>query len=86
MEGIRHYWTFDEMFSLLNPFMSHCTWNTLLTEQSNSHSVIDSAFHGLKWAHSMVGISSSTDNPIVKAVRAASKRVLGIGISNRNFI
>lgn len=54
-----------------------------LIEQSHSPSVIDSAFYGIKWAHSMAGIPSPTDNPIVGAVRAASKRILGTGIVNR---
>ena len=31
----------------------------------------------------MAGISSFTDNPIVEAVRAASRRILGTGIVNR---
>ena len=54
-----------------------------LIEQSHSPSVIDSAFYGIKWAHSMAGIPSPTDNPIVEAVRAASKRILGTAIVNR---
>ena len=52
-------------------------------EQSHSPSVIDSAFYGIKWAHSMAGIPSPTDNPIVEAIRAASKRILGTAIVNR---
>ena len=54
-----------------------------LIEQSHSPSVIDSAFYGIKWAHSMAGIPSPTDNPVVEAVRAASKRILGTAIVNR---
>ena len=54
-----------------------------LIEKSYAPCVIDSALYGIKWAHSMAGIPSSTDNPIVEAVRAASKRILGTGIVNR---
>ena len=54
-----------------------------LIEESHSPSVIDSAFYGLKWAHSMAGIPSPTDNPVVEAVRSASKRILGTQIVNR---
>ena len=52
-------------------------------EQSHSPSVIDSASYGIKWAHSLAGIPSPTDNPIVEAVRSASKRTLGTAIVNR---
>lgn len=54
-----------------------------LIEQSQSPSVVDSAFYGIKWAHSMAGIPSPTDNPVVEAVRSASKRILGTGVVNR---
>lgn len=54
-----------------------------LLEESHSPSVIDSAFYGIKWAHSMAGIPSPTDNPIVEAVRSASKIIFGAGIVNR---
>ena len=45
-----------------------------LIEQSHSPSVIDSAFYGLKWAHSMAGIPSPTDNPIVGARQGCFKK------------
>ena len=54
-----------------------------LIEQSHSPNVIDSAFYGIKWAHRLAGIPSPTDNPIVEAVRSASKRILGTAIVNR---
>ena len=68
------------MFSPFNPFMFHCTYNTL---QSHSPSVIDSVVYGIKWANSMAGIPSPTDNPIVEAVRSASKIILGTATVNR---
>ena len=45
-----------------------------LIEETHSPSA---AFYGLKWAHDVAGIPSPTDDPIVEAVRSASKRVLG---------
>ena len=54
-----------------------------LIEQSQSPSVIDSAFYGIKWAHDMAGLPSPTDNSVVQAVRSASKRVLGTATVNR---
>ena len=47
-----------------------------------SPSVIDSAFYGIKWAHSMASISP-TDSHIVEAVRSASKRIVSAGIVSR---
>lgn len=67
------------VFPPLNPFMFHWTYNTL---QSHSNSVIDSVFNGIKWAHSMAGTPFPTDNPIVEAVRSASKVILGTAIVN----
>ena len=54
-----------------------------LIDESHSPSVVDSAFYGIKWAHTMAGIPSPTDNPVVEAVRCASKRVLGTRVVNR---
>lgn len=54
-----------------------------LIEQSQSPSVVDSAFYGIKWAHDVAGVPSPTDNPVVQAVRSASKRVLGSATVNR---
>jgi len=54
-----------------------------LIEQSQSSSVINSAFYSIKWAHDMAGVPSPTDNPVVEAVRSASKRILGTTTVNR---
>ena len=54
-----------------------------LIEETHSPSVVDSAFYGLKWAHDVAGIPSPTDDPIVEAVRKASKRVLGTSVLSR---
>ena len=51
--------------------------------QTHSPSAIDAAFYGIKWAHSLAGIPSPTANPIVEAVRSASKRILGTAVVNR---
>ena len=42
-----------------------------LIDESHSPCVVDSAFYGIKWAHTMAGIPSPTDNPVVEAVRCA---------------
>ena len=51
-----------------------------LIEETHSPYTVDSAFYGSKWAHDVVGIPSPTDDPIVEAVRKASKRVLGTSV------
>ena len=55
-----------------------------LIDESHSPCVLDSAFYGIKWAHTMhmAGIPSPTDNPVVEAVRCASKRILGTRVVN----
>ena len=40
--------------------------------------VVDSAVYGSKWAHTMAGIPSPTDKPIIEGVRRASKRISGL--------
>ena len=52
-------------------------------EQSQSNSMIDSAFCAIKWAHDMAGVPSPTDNPAVEAVRLASMRIPGTATVNR---
>ena len=74
--------TFDANVFTANPFHVALYLQHLI-EQSHSPSVIDSAFYGIKWAHSLAGIPSPTDNPIVEAVRSASKRIIGTAIVNR---
>ena len=54
-----------------------------LIEQSHFPSVIDSAFYSIKWTHSLAGVPAPMDNPVVEAVRSASKRILGTAIVNR---
>ena len=54
-----------------------------LIDKSHSPCVVDSAFYGIKWAHTMAGIPSSTDIPAVEVVRFASKRILGTRVVNR---
>ena len=53
-----------------------------LIEQAHPPSVIDSAFHGIKWAHDMAGVPSPTDNSVVENVRSAAKRILGTAAVN----
>ena len=52
------------------------------TRSSASRSV-DTAFYSIKWAHESAGLVSPTDNPLVKRVRDAAKRILGTKRDNR---
>ena len=52
-------------------------------EQSQSNSMIDSAFCAIKWAHDMAGVPSPTDNPAIEAVRLTSMRIPGTATVNR---
>ena len=54
-----------------------------LIEKTHSPGAVDSAFYDLKWAHDLAGIPSPTDDPIVEALRTASKRVLGTSVLRR---
>ena len=54
-----------------------------LIEKTHSPGAVDFAFYDLKWAHDLAGIPSPTDDPIVEAVRTASKRVLGTSVLRR---
>ena len=54
-----------------------------LIDKSHCPSVIDSTFYGISWAHSLAAVLSPLDNPIVEAVRSASKRILSTDIVNR---
>lgn len=48
-----------------------------LSQSVQSVSPIIQAFYSIKWAHSMVGKASPTDNTLVKNILEASKRRLG---------
>ena len=61
----------------LTPYLQH------LIVESQSPSVIDSAFYGIKWAHDMAGVPSPTDDSVIETVRSASKRILGTATVNR---
>lgn len=52
-------------------------------EQSQSISMIGSAFCPIKRAHDMAGVPSPTDNPAVEVVRLASMRIPGTATVNR---
>ena len=54
-----------------------------LMDESHSPCVGEAAFYGIKWAHTMAGIPSPTENEVVEAVRCASKRILGARVVNR---
>ena len=51
-----------------------------IIEGTHSPCSVDSTFYGLKWAHDVAGTPFPTHDPIVEAVRTASKRVLGTSV------
>ena len=51
-----------------------------IIEGTHSPYSVDSAFCGLKWAHDVAGTPFPTYDPIVEAVKTASKRVLGASV------
>ena len=59
------------------PFSRSSSCLQHVMEQSQSNSMIDSAFCAIKWAHDMAGVPSPTDNPAVEVVRLASMRIPG---------
>ena len=48
-----------------------------LIDTTHSQSAVDSAIHGTQWAHTMAGILSPTNSPIIHATREAAKRLVG---------
>ena len=40
-------------------------------------SVVDFVFYVIQWAHTMAGISSATNSPIIHAIREFAKRLAG---------
>ena len=48
-----------------------------LMDTTHSHSSVYLAIYAIQWAHSLAGLQSPTDSPIVHAVREAAKRLKG---------
>ena len=54
-----------------------------MLESTRSRSSVDSAFHSIKWAHELAGLTSPTDTLLVIRVREAASRILGVARYNR---
>lgn len=54
-----------------------------LLESTGSYHSVDSAFYAIKWAHSIAGLPSPTEDIIVNMMREGAKRILGTKIINR---
>ena len=48
-----------------------------LIDTTHSQSAVDSAIYAIQWAHTMAGIPSPTNSPIIHAIREAAKRLVG---------
>ena len=48
-----------------------------LIDTTHSQSTVDSAIYAIQWAHTMAGIPSPTNSPIIHAIREAAKRLVG---------
>ena len=48
-----------------------------LIDTTHSQSAVDSAIYAIQWAHTMAGIPSPTNRPIIHAIREAAKRLVG---------
>ena len=59
------------------PGMLPCICDISLTSRTLPVCRIDAAVYGSKWAHTMAGIPSPTDSPVIEGARFASKRILG---------
>ena len=45
-----------------------------LIDTTHSQNAVDSAIYTIQWAHTMAGIPSPTNSPIILATRGAAKR------------
>ena len=54
-----------------------------ILETNGSYQSVDEAFYALKWAHTIAGVPSPTDNSIVNFVREGARRILGTSQTNR---
>ena len=48
-----------------------------LIDTMHSQSAVDSAIYAIQWTHTMAGIPSPTNSPIIHAIREAGKRLVG---------
>ena len=54
-----------------------------LLRTTNSHSAVDSAIYGTRWAHNLAGIPSPTDSPIIYSISRAAKKLIGTRLVNK---
>lgn len=63
-----------------------CIYLASLIQQGVSVSVLNSAIYGIRWAYSVIGITSPTDSELVKNVYEAGKRRLSVPITKKEPI
>ena len=54
-----------------------------LLDTTHSHSAVDSAIYGIKWAHNLAGLPSPTDSSIIHDVSRAAKILIGTRLINK---
>lgn len=75
---------YDKM-SIMKPLVI-CVYLASLIQEGVSVSVLSSALYGIRWAYSVIGISSPTDSELVKNVYEAGKRRLSVPITKKEPI
>ena len=54
-----------------------------MLDSTRSQQAVQTAFYALKWAHDVSGLTSPTDNVVVKLVMEGAKRMMGTRTVNR---
>ena len=52
-------------------------------DSTQSHSVVDSAVYAIQWVHSLAGLPSPVDIPIIHDISKAAKKMNGARVVNR---
>ena len=55
-----------------------------LLDTTLSHSAVNSAIFGIKWAHNLARMPCSTDSPIIHDVTKEAKRLIRTRLINKN--
>lgn len=71
--------------SIIKPLVI-CVYLASLIQDRVSVSVLSSALYGIRWAYSVIGISSPMDSELVKNVYEAGKRRLSVPITKKEPI
>ena len=92
VQSFRNHWCIRKSLSKVEKFCFLKRWNASFffsarTEHvvlylqhvldiANSHSAVDSAIYGIRWAYNLVGFPSPTDSPIIHSTSRVVKKLL----------